>query len=130
MVTIRRKRYRKRHDATVRVPRPAPPPAPLTLVSAEYEEAVWVRLTFDRAIDLAGLVGSQIVIDDVAAGFMYAATGAVTPVGATGVQVAVVEVGPSASTPTTLTAGPGNGIVAADDGGAWAGVTGLELPFP
>ena len=31
---------------------------------------------------------------------------------------------------TLLTAGAGTGIVAADDGGAWAGVAGLELPFP
>ena len=29
----------------------------------------------------------------------------------------------------TLTVGPGNGIVAVDDGGTWEGVTGLVLPF-
>jgi hypothetical protein len=31
---------------------------------------------------------------------------------------------------TILNAGASNGIVAADDGGTWAGCSGLELPYP
>src|SRR5687767_13107278 len=59
------------------------PPAPavaLTLVSAELtfnaeDDAVLV-LTFDRAIDVAGLDGSQITVDDAGGmGFAYAGTG-------------------------------------------------------
>ena len=49
---------------------------------------------------------------------------------------AILAVSPDASeagrsgSDTTLTATAGNGIVAVNDGGHWAGVSGLVLPFP
>src|SRR4051812_35661467 len=47
---------------------PTPPPAALVLAAAELivdpENNVFVRLTFDRAIDVGGLVASQVTVDD------------------------------------------------------------------
>jgi hypothetical protein len=43
--------------------------------------------------------------------------------------IALAEDG-SAEGPTVLNATPATGIVADDDGGTWAGVSGVELPFP
>ncbi len=37
---------------------------PLNLVAAEYEEGAWVRLTFDRAIDISAMNGGAITVND------------------------------------------------------------------
>jgi hypothetical protein len=101
------------------------------LVAAEFGEATWVRLAFDRPIDIAGLDGSQITIEDgPITEFRWAATGAATLEGPAVVRIDVALAGPSSSVATTLTATGATGIVALDDGGAWPGVVGLVLPFP
>jgi hypothetical protein len=108
-----------------------PPPAALVLVAATYEEVVSVSLTFDRPIDIAGLVGAQITVDDGAvAGILYAGTSVATLTDPQTVRIELVEVGVSGDPGTRLTASAANGIVAVDDGGEWAGVSDVELPFP
>ena len=107
--------------------------AALTLVAAEYiaMDGTFLRLTFDRAVDVAGMVGSQITVDDaINLGERFAATGAVTVESPTRVLVVLDLIGDSTGSGTTLDAGAGNGIVAADDGGTWAGVSELGLPYP
>ncbi|HEV2296749.1 MAG TPA: hypothetical protein VGR35_23105 [Tepidisphaeraceae bacterium] len=89
-----------------------------------------VTLTFDRAIDVAGLVGSAIVVEDAGAGLRFEATGLVTIIDPQTVRIGLGETGPSGTAENTLTASGGTGIVAVDDGGMWAGVTELVLPFP
>jgi len=132
MLTVPPPKYRPRRPRPMRkAPTPTPPPAALVLVAAEFGEATWVRLAFDRAIDVAGLDGAQITIDDgPVTEFRWAATGAATLLGPAVVRIDVALVGPSTAPSTTLTATAASGIVAADDGGTWAGVTNLGLPFP
>jgi hypothetical protein len=69
-------------------------------------------------------------VDDApGAGWRYVGTGVASLPGPASVVIALAEDG-SAEGPTALTATAATGIVAADDGGTWAGVGGLELPYP
>ena len=119
--------HRKRRRA---VPTP-PPPTALTLVAAAYDTGVSVTLTFDRAIDAAGLVGDQINVVDVPGGnALYAGTGGVTVLSPETIQVSLVPAGEVTSGGLVLNASADTGIVADDDGGTWAGAAQLALPFP
>ncbi len=123
-------RNRKR---TGRKPRPTTPtPVALVLIAATYQEATWVRLTFDRPIDIAGLVGSAIVVDDAnLSATRWQGTAAATMVTAVTVQIELTEFDPLVGgSGILLDATGGSGIVAVDDGGAWGGVSDVELPFP
>ncbi len=110
----------------------SPGPVALMLVAAEYEESVWVRLTFDRPIDISAMNGSAISVDDgplsgtLWVGLEFGAT----LIGPATVQIELEPYDPSSSAQTLLNAAAGNGIVAVGDAAAWAGVTGVELPFP
>jgi hypothetical protein len=111
---------------------PPTPPAALVLVEAAFDEvARTLRLTFDRAIDIATLDGAQITVDDGAVtAARYEAVGPASLDGPAAVVIGLLELGPTEEPGTLLTAGAGNGIVATDDGGPWAGVTDVALPFP
>jgi hypothetical protein len=128
---VRRKR-RKVLTAGPPPPPPPPPPVTLVLVSASYDVGTTsVRLTFDCAIDIAAFNGATLVVDDAAdSGNAYAGTGGALLAGANAVDIFLVDPTPPSGPGTTLTVTAGNGIVAVDDGGTWAGVTGLALPFP
>ena len=109
----------------------APPATPPTLVSAAYDEGNSVTLTFDRAVDVAGVVGSAIRVND-GGGEVDAtlnATGAVAVLSPTSVRLGLVHAGPPTGPGMTMTATAGNGIVAVNGGAPWAGVTELTLPF-
>jgi hypothetical protein len=110
----------------------APPATALSLVQATYQSAVpSIRLAFDRAIDVSGLVGTQIVIADGSiSGLRFDAQGDVTIINPSTVEIGLVDIEAWAGPDVRLTAGAGSGIVAVDDGGTWAGVTNLLLPFP
>jgi hypothetical protein len=104
---------------------------PLTLVSAAYEPGTLIELSFDRAIDIAGLDGSVIVIDDGSiSGFRYAATLVATLIGPAVVRIELDGIEEFAGPDVRMTAGAANGIVAVGDGAAWAGVSNVVLPFP
>jgi hypothetical protein len=123
---------RKRKPRANRRP-PAPAPAALTLVSATYDAGLEVVLTFDRAVDVAGFDGTQVIVDDpVIVGNRFDGTGGATLLDPVTVRVELVGIGDPTGTVPALTATAATGIVAAAPplGGAWAGVTGLELPFP
>ena len=110
--------------------KPAAVAPPLVLVAATYDtDVLSVFLTFDRAIDIASIdVGAFIVHDgedgNIVAGFGTPDMGAPNQV-----LVYMEWVGDYGGWQILMTAGPGNGIVAADDGGTWAGVTDLGMPF-
>jgi hypothetical protein len=94
------------------------------------ENDVFVRLRFDRAIDVAALDASQVTVDDEpGAGWAYAGTGVSSLPDPQSVIVALAITVP-ASGDTRLNATGATGIVAADDGGTWAGVVDLGLPYP
>src|SRR5688500_10457741 len=68
--------FRKRRGRTRRTPPTPPGPAALVLVAAMYGDSpTTIRLTFGRAINIAGLDGNQIVMDDGRFGVRYVATG-------------------------------------------------------
>lgn len=115
---------RKRKSAA-----PAPPGAALLLLSATYEpEDPSVLLGFDRAINIAGLVASTITVADQVHGLLLRGVGAEL-LTAEVVQVDLEVVGSSSGTGVLLNASGGNGIVAVNDGGLWAGATNQALPF-
>ena len=112
---------------------PTPPVAPPVLVAASFdpEAGLFVQLQFDQPIDPSGVVGNQIMInDDQFSGREWVADGAITIVNPTTIRLGVSDAGGTEGPGLTMTAGAGNGIVSADSGEAWAGVTDLALPFP
>ena len=130
MLVIPPSEFRKRRGRPKRSA-PATQPVALVLVSATLDlSGPSVTLAFDRAIDIAGIVPAQVLVDDaVTAGYRFAGSGTVVLVNAVTVQVELVDVGPSVQPGVHLDASAGTGIVAVDDGGTWGGVTNLELPF-
>lgn len=125
--------FRKRRGKRRRRPAPAAPaPAALTLIAAAYVESTYVELTFDRPIDIAALVADQIRVDDgPVSGTLWEGVGAgSTLISPAVVRITLGEFDPSSGTTTVLNATAASGIVAVDDGGTWAGVSDLALPFP
>jgi hypothetical protein len=123
--------YRKRAGVPrPRAAQPSPPVGALTLVAADYDPGTAVILTFDRAIDIASLDGSVIVIDDGSfQGFRYSATLAAALTAPATVRIELDGIEEFAGPDVRLTAGAGNGIVAVGDGAAWAGVANVAIPF-
>ena len=119
--------YRKRRG---RAKRDVASP-PLTLVAAYYNEALWIQLTFDRAIDIAAIDPSQITVDDgQVSGLLFVGFSPATPVSPATVEIPLQKIASASGPNTLLSAGAGNGIVAADDGETWPGVSDVVLPFP
>ena len=108
-----------------------PPPAPLVVVSASYDDSgPSVRIEFDRAIDMSFFDPTQLtVIDGVHNDSQYVGTDGFD----LDVQVVTIyleRTGDAGGDTITLNATAETGIFAADDGVAWAGVSGMVLPFP
>jgi hypothetical protein len=103
----------------------------LVLVSGDYvlgDSGYVLQLGFDRAISMAGYDGSVVAVTDGAIVYLrYLATGPATLVNPTTVQIGLVSQGDWEGEDVHLSAGAGNGIVAVDDGGAWAGVADMVL---
>lgn len=108
------------------------PPA-LVLVAAGYavvDEEPVVTLTFDRAINTDGVYDTSgfVVLDAVrhvrliGQGTYYSDT-------PESVSLVLMDDGADAGTATTLSVAADNGIVAQDDGVAWAGCDGVPLPY-
>ena len=111
--------------------RPASAVAPLVLVWATYEpDGPAINLRFDRAIDIDGIDVTQFtVLDGTEIGCRW--TGyASTRIDVDWVQVQLLRGADYSGPDVVMTAGPGNGIIASDDGAAWEGVTDLVLPWP
>ena len=101
------------------------------LASASYDQDSFIALlTFDRDVDLSGVDASAFVVRDGLNARTMAGSGTAyfSEPGVVTVPLVIQSayVGPD----TLLDVGAGNGIVAADDGGTWAGVAGLVLPWP
>jgi hypothetical protein len=105
-------------------------PAALTLVAATYSTGAWVRLTFDRHVNIAGLLVAAITVNDDDSDEFWIGSGTATLFAPQTVQVPLVILHSSSGPGTELTATNATGIVAGDDGGTWAGVANLSLPFP
>jgi hypothetical protein len=126
MLTIVPPSFRKRRSSTKRKP-PAVPSAPV-LVAATFSGTL--GLTFDRAVSISGFVPFLVVVFDGNDGLEYGGTAEATqPGGPNTVEIGMIENGEYPGTGVLLTVTSGAGIVAAEGGAAWAGVTGLGLPF-
>ena len=106
------------------------PPVDLVLVSATYVQGASVTLTFDRAIDIAGFDGSVVIVRDAAEALLFDATGGAELLSPAVARLTLVPVEGDSTPGVTMNASPTNGIVAVDDGGTWAGVSELPLPWP
>jgi hypothetical protein len=129
-IPIYQKRRSRRRKAAPTPP--PPPPVALTLVAATYTDSpASLTLTFDQAIDIAGLVGSQISVEDQTFnGTSYQGTGGAALLNPTTVEITLTPVGPASGSDVLLTASGGTGIAAVDNEETWAGVTNQGLPFP
>lgn len=124
----RRVGRRRRHG----VPSSPAPAGPLLLVAATYDaDGPKATLTFDRAVNVDAFDGTQITVNDpiVQAATFNGAGGAVL-VSPTTVDVMLTNFDLPSGSVITMSATGMTGIVAVDDGGAWAGATDMELPFP
>src|SRR5688500_3188383 len=119
-------RSRKRGET----PAPTPPGAPLVLVSASWEVGGAVTVTFDRAVDVSGIVPAALVVNDGPTGFTYQGISLLEQPTAQTLAVECSGTSEYEGPSVMLNVSSVIGIVAADDGGTWAGVTDLELPFP
>ena len=123
-------KFRKAH----RAPRPKRVPTPratLTLVSANYDDTVpLLSLVFDRAIDASAFVAAQVIVSDGSINMsLYGGVGPAIVEAPERISVALERLGATPLAPTTLTASAITGITAVDDGGSWAGVSDVGLPF-
>jgi hypothetical protein len=105
------------------------PPAALTLVSVAYVPAAYVELTFDRPVETAMLDFGAFTVSDADIGDTMTGTLPESQPTPSSVRMNLIGVGGSTGPGIRLTAGATNGIVPAGGGTAWAGVTGLVIPF-
>jgi hypothetical protein len=101
------------------------------LVSANYDETVPIlSLVFDREIDASGFVASQVVVHDGSINMgVYGGVGPAIIEAPSRFSVALTRLADAPLAPTTLSATALTGLVAVDDGGTWAGVSDVGLPF-
>lgn len=99
------------------------------LVGVEYIEAYLVMLHFDRPVNIEHAVPAAITVDD-----GQQAHQRFEGISASEVEPEIVQIGLSAPTGAStqdqilLSATAGTGITSTD-GGAWAGVTDVAIPF-
>ena len=124
-------RRRPPHSADASTP---PPPAPLVLVAAAYDNvSLILTLTFDRPVDIAAFDGTAVQVGDPTFNFtLYNGTGgAAYLAGPAVVGIYLAQQDDYFGTEVDLMADGTSGIVAVDDGAAWAGTGGIVfLPYP
>jgi hypothetical protein len=101
----------------------------LVLVAAGYEGDAALELTFDRAVDVSGIVFGVILVDDGILQSQYVASAVIDQPSPAAVMLELVGVQDYEGPDVRLKVAGGNGIVAVEDGAAWAGVSDLSLPF-
>ena len=101
------------------------------MAAAHSGEDLLLELVFDRAVSIAAFDGSAIVVDDaVELGLRLDGQGGAVLLDPVTLHVTLVAIGDPTGPGVTLTASAMSGIAAVDDGGTWAGVADLALPFP
>jgi hypothetical protein len=122
-------RRRQRRYNAKRSPPAAPGPAALTLVTATYgPSGLTLTLAFDRAIDIDGFDPGQVAVSD--GDYRRALMSGTDPATLTDAMTVEVPLGAGLlidSGPVVMNATATTGIVAVDDGGTWAGGTGLDV---
>lgn len=107
------------------------PPAALVLTAASIDDDVsFVNMQFDRAINIDAIDVTTITVGTITTGGLYQGDGTPTLVDPRTVQIPLTGIGEYPYTNVMLFVDAGNGIVAVNDGGTWAGTGGTGLPFP
>jgi hypothetical protein len=103
----------------------------LNLVAATYDvDTQSVTLVFDRAVDVSTFDPAEITLQDgIYTAGSFVGSGPATVVNPTTIQVFLEQIGSPTVSDVELSATAFTGIVAVDDGGTWAGVSDLVLPF-
>ena len=112
-----------------RKPAPAVSPTPV-LVAVWYEQGLNVTLEFDRAIDTTAFDSTVVRVNDADYGDLYEGKPFFAQLAPNRVAVSIQLLGSASGVGVRLTVPEGNGIVAASDGAAWAGVVDVVIPFP
>jgi hypothetical protein len=107
----------------------APVVAGPVLVSAGYDEAADVILTFDRPVTIEGFAASSITLVDGPNGVVYNGGGGAVQEDDVTIRVDLTSTGTAEGSEVRLTALSNTGFVAVG-GAMWDGVTDLELPYP
>jgi hypothetical protein len=81
-------------------------------------------------VDVEGIFPGNLIVDDGAGDIQWEGQGPVTLPSPSIVEVGMFEIQAQAYPDTRLNALAPTGIVAVEDGEAWAGVSALLLPFP
>lgn len=103
----------------------------LTLVSATWDAGSGMLvLTFDRAIDVSGMVPYQISVFDGPGGVEWGATPSVTQISPEMIEIVMIDLYAFTGEGVVMTATDATGIVAVEGGAAWAGAADLGLPYP
>jgi hypothetical protein len=104
----------------------------LNLVAATYDvDTQSVMLGFDRAVDVSAFDPAEITLQDgIYTAGSFIGSGPASVINATTIQVFLEQIGSPTVSDVELSATALTGIVATDDGGTWAGVTNVVLPFP
>ncbi len=122
------------HGRRVRSWMPNPQPAPVgpVVLSAMYDPVtLWLRVYFDRPIDITAIDPSKITVNDAKVNHhTYVASGQAQMQGGQGFQIGLSESGEATGTEMLFTAAPGNGIISRDDGTQWPGERDYPLVSP
>jgi hypothetical protein len=124
--TARPRRQRKRKQIVLAAP---PDPNAPVLVSAEFVLGFAVDFSFDRALNVTGIVPSAFILDDQTSGNRWRGTGA-SMIFFENFRMNMEIIGPAQGTGLRLSVSAGNGVLSQVDGTPWPGVANLELPYP
>ena len=121
------KNYRpRRRPAKKRVRVVSPTPV---LVKVWYETALNVTMEFDRDVDVTNFDSTTVRINDADYGDLFEGKPFIGVLAPNRIQVSIQQLGMATGSGVRLTVPEGNGLVAASDGAAWAGVTDVVIPF-
>ncbi len=123
------RRHHKAKGASVDSPAPPPPPpvGPPILLSGLYSDSEWVRLTFDRAVNIDAIEAYYFDVFDPHNGILFEGNSGATLIAPETVEIILEIIAPWSGSQTLLNAAAGNGIVSAIDASPWAGVSGFVL---
>src|SRR4051812_7023468 len=118
MLTIPPAQFRKRRKPPKRTAPPAPPlPANPVIVAVAYQQSTWAEITFDRAVNISGMLLTAVAILDGPNGHRFVPTGPPTQTGGPAtVKMNLLQITTVTGPTVILQVSALNGIVAASDG--------------
>jgi hypothetical protein len=101
------------------------------LLAASYAPGdLILSLTFDRAVDVSAIVPGQLIVVDGEQDIEWGGTAEAWQDSPESLSMIMIENGEYTGEGTKLTVTSSSGIVAAEGGAAFAGVSDVELPYP